>query len=128
VTLRSLGAATLLAVFGALLARTLRSSLLEELQHLADDSFAIPDLGFFEEAQRAQIKRAYAAASRAVFIWSFVSIVVSLALATIIRDCRLSQKEEEATAQNQVSEMEGEEVRLEQGSRDTKEERVKQRS
>jgi flagellar biosynthesis/type III secretory pathway M-ring protein FliF/YscJ len=70
----------------------------------------------------------FAATSRAVFIWSFVSIVVSLALATIIRDTRLSQKEEEATAQNQVSKTEGEEVRLEQGNRDAKGERVKQRS
>jgi hypothetical protein len=41
-------------------------------------------------------------------------------LATIIRDSRLSQKEEEATAQNQVSETEGEELRLEEGSRDAK--------
>jgi hypothetical protein len=67
-TLRSVRAATSLAVFSALLARTLRSSLLEELQHLADDSFAVPDLGFFDEAQCAQIKPAYAAASRVVFI------------------------------------------------------------
>jgi hypothetical protein len=118
-TLRSLGAAVSLAVSGALLANTLRSSLPEELQYLADDSFAAPDLGFFEPAQRAQIKQAYAAASRAVFIWSFVTIVISLALTTIIRDSGLDRKTEEAS-QTRVGETHGGGIQLEQGLADTK--------
>jgi hypothetical protein len=102
-TLRSLGAAVSLAVSGALLANTLRDSLPEELQYLANDSFAAPDLRLFEPVQRAQIKQAYAAESRAVFIWSFVLIAISLGLTMIIKDSGLARKaEEEGATQNQV--------------------------
>lgn len=112
-TLRSLGAAVSLAVSGALLANTLRSSLPEELQYLAADSFAAPDLNLFNPAQRAQISQAYAAASRAVFIWSFVTIAISLALTTIIRDSGLSRKTEEGIVQQPESRTD--EVQLEEG-------------
>ena len=121
-TLRSLGAAVSLAVFGALLANTLRGSLPEELRYLANDSFAAPDLDFFEPVQRAQIKRAYAAASRAVFIWSFVTIVISLGLTTIVRDSGLVRKMEEEAAQNRVAEADGEKMPVEQSNVDVKEE------
>jgi hypothetical protein len=119
-TLRSLGAAVSLAVSGALLANTLRDSLPEELQYLANDSFAAPDLRLFEPAQRAQIKQAYAAASRAVFIWSFVLIAISLGLTMIIKDSGLARKaEEEGATQNQVvGETTDGEVRLEEGKGD----------
>lgn len=90
-TLRSLGAAVSIAVSGSLLANTLRGSLPDELQYLAADSFAAPDLSQFDSSQREQISHAYAAASRAVFIWCFVLIAVSLALTTIIKDCGLSR-------------------------------------
>jgi len=124
-TLRSLGAAVSLAVSGALLANTLRSSLPEELQYLADDSFAAPDLSLFETEHRSQISRAYAAASRAVFIWSFVLIVVSLGLTTIIRDSGLSRKAEEA-GQNTVDERD-ENMHLEECTEDVKRDKAEHR-
>lgn len=102
-----------MAVSGALLANTLKSSLPDELQYLADDSFAAPDLSFVEPEQRKQISRAYAAASRAVFIWSFVLIFISLVLTSIIRDSGLDRKTEEA-AQNAVDERD-EKMCLEEG-------------
>lgn len=100
-TLRSLGAAVSLAVSGALLSNTLRHSLPEELQYLAANSFAAPDLSSFNRQQREQISQAYASASRAVFIWSFVLIAISLGLTTIIRDSGLSRKTEEAVPQHE---------------------------
>ena len=100
-TLRSLGAAVSLAVSGALLANTLRRSLPEELQYLASDSFAAPDLSLFDPTQREQVRQAYAAASRAVFIWCFVLIATSLALTMIIRDSGLSRQPEDAPQQQQ---------------------------
>jgi hypothetical protein len=121
-TLRSLGAAVSLAVSGALLANTLRGSLPEELRYLANDSFAAPDLDFFEPVQRAQIKRVYAAASRAVFIWSFVTIVISLGLTTIVRDSGLVRKTEEEAAQDRVAEADEEKMPVEQSNVDVKEE------
>jgi hypothetical protein len=98
-TMRSLGAAVSLAVSGALLANTLKKSLPEDLQYLASDSFAAPDLSLFDSVQREQISRAYAAASRAVFIWCFVLIAVSLALTLIIRDSGLSRQSENVPPQ-----------------------------
>ena len=98
-TLRSLGASVSLAVSGALLANTLKRSLPEELQYLASNSFAAPDLHQFNTGQRQQIRQAYAAASRTVFIWCFVLIAVSLALTVIIRDSGLSRKKENAPRQ-----------------------------
>jgi MFS family permease len=100
-TLRSLGAAVSLAVSGALLTNTLRRSLPEELQYLAADSFAAPDLSSFNPQQRKKISQAYASASRAVFIWCFVLIATSLALTTIIRDSGLSRKTEEGIQQQE---------------------------
>jgi MFS family permease len=100
-TLRSLGAAVSLAVSGALLTNTLRRSLPEELQYLAADSFAAPDLSSFSPQQRKQISQAYASASRAVFIWCFVLIAASLALTTIIRDSGLSRRTEEGIQQQE---------------------------
>jgi predicted MFS family arabinose efflux permease len=113
-TLRSLGASVSLAVSGALLANTLKSSLPEELQYLASDSFAAPDLNQFDLAQRQQIRQAYAAASRAVFVWCFVLIAVSLALTVIIRDSGLSRETERNTQQQQD---ETDEICLEQQDR-----------
>lgn len=100
-TMRSLGASVSLAVSGALLASTLKRSLPEELQYLASDSFAAPDLGLFDPAQREQISRAYAAASRAVFIWCFVLIAISLALTLIIKDSGLSRATEDIPRQEE---------------------------
>lgn len=100
-TLRSLGASVSLAVSGALLTNTLKRSLPEELRYLAADSFAAPDLSHFDQGQREQISRAYAAASRAVFIWCFVLIAISLALTTIIKDAGLSTKTEEVPQQRE---------------------------
>lgn len=100
-TLRSLGAAVSLSVSGALLTNTLRRSLPENLQYIAADSFAAPDLGSFDSQQRQQISQAYASASRAVFIWSFALIATSLALTTIIRDSGLSRKTEETIQQQE---------------------------
>jgi MFS family permease len=116
-TLRSLGAAVSLAVSGALLANTLRRSLPKELQYLAANSFAAPDLCTFDPRQRKQISQAYAAASRAVFIWSFVLIAISLALTLIIRDSGLSRKTEEAI---QPQETILENVQLEEGNEHSK--------
>jgi hypothetical protein len=99
--MRSLGAAVSLAVSGALLANTLKKSLPEDLQFLASDSFAAPDLSLFDSVQREQISRAYAAASRAVFIWCFVLIAVSLALTMIIRDIGLSRQSENVPQQEE---------------------------
>lgn len=115
-TLRSLGAAVSIAVSGALLTNTLRASLPEELQYLAADSFAAPDMGSFSPEQRKQISQAYASASRAVFIWCFVLIAVSLGLTTIIRDSGLSRKAEtEAAVQQQ--EIDADQVKLEEGGK-----------
>jgi predicted MFS family arabinose efflux permease len=100
-TMRSLGAAVSLAVSGALLANTLKNSLPEDLQYLARDSFAAPDLSLLDSVQREQISRAYAAASRAVFIWCFVLIAVSLALTMIIRDSGLSRQSEDVPEQQE---------------------------
>ncbi|KAI4762103.1 MFS general substrate transporter [Aureobasidium sp. EXF-3400] len=100
-TLRSLGAAVSIAVSGSLLSNTLRRSLPEELQHLAADSFAAPDLSSFNPQQRKEISQAYASASRAVFIWSFVLIAISLALTTLVRDAGLSRKTEEVVQQQE---------------------------
>ena len=112
-TLRSLGAAVSLAVSGALLANTLRHSLPDDLQYLAADSFAAPNLSSFDPQQRKQISQAYASASRAVFIWSFVLIAISLALTLMIRDSGLSRKTEEAVQQQECS---PEDVQLEEGN------------
>jgi MFS family permease len=100
-TMRSLGAAVSLAVSGALLANTLKKSLPEDLQFLASDSFVAPDLSLFDSVQREQISRAYAAASRAVFIWCFVLIAASLALTMIIRDSGLSRQSENVPQQEE---------------------------
>lgn len=116
-TLRSLGAAVSLAVSGALLANTLRRSLPDDLQHLAADSFAAPDLSSFDPQQRKQISQAYASASRAVFIWCFVLIATSLALTLVIRDSGLSRKTEEAVQQQEGS---PEDVQLEEGNERSK--------
>jgi MFS family permease len=123
-TLRSLGAAVSIAVSGALLANTLRRSLPAELQYLAADSFAAPDLSKFEPLQRKQISQAYAAASRAVFIWSFVLIAVSLALTLIIRDSGLSRKTEEAIQQQENN---LEDVQLEEGNGQSKGDQIERR-
>ena len=58
----------------------------------------------FDLQQREQISRAYAAASRAVFIWCFVLIAVCLVLTTLIRDAGLSRQGEDVSAQPQSSE------------------------
>jgi hypothetical protein len=123
-TLRSLGAAVSIAVSGALLANTLRSSLPEELQYLVADSFAAPDLSSFNPQQRKQISQAYASASRAVFIWCFVLIAISLALTTIIRDSGLSRKTEEAVQQ---PERNVDEAQLEEGKEQAKGSQAKNR-
>jgi hypothetical protein len=107
-----------------LLANTLRRSLPAELQYLAADSFAAPDLSKFEPLQRKQISQAYAAASRAVFIWSFVLIAVSLALTLIIRDSGLSRKTEEAIQQQESN---PEDVQLEEGNGQSKGDQIERR-
>jgi predicted MFS family arabinose efflux permease len=123
-TLRSLGAAVSIAVSGALLANTLRSSLPEELQYLVADSFAAPDLSSFNPQQRKQISQAYASASKAVFIWCFVLIAISLTLTTIIRDSGLSRKTEEAVQQ---PERNVDEAQLEEGKEQAKGSQAKNR-
>jgi hypothetical protein len=72
------------------------------LQHLAADSFAAPDLNSFNPQQRKQISQAYASASRAVFIWSFVLIAISLALTTLVKDAGLSRKTEEVVERQET--------------------------
>jgi MFS family permease len=101
-TLRSLGAAVSIAVSGSLLSNTLRRSLPDELQYLAADSFAAPDLDTFDPQQRKQISQAYASASRAVFIWSFVLIAISLALTTLVKDAGLSRKQKKLCRKKRV--------------------------
>jgi hypothetical protein len=96
----------------------------DDLQHLAADSFAPPDLSSFDPQQRKQISQAYASASRAVFIWCFVLIAISLALTLVIRDSGLSRKTEEAVQQQEGS---PEDVKLEEGNESSKGHQTEQR-
>ena len=96
--LRSSGGAVGLAVSSAVLANVLKASLPPRLVGVANSTFATPDLSMYTPADRIIIRQAYAAASRAVFIWCVPLAATALLLCFFIKDEGLQRKEEtEAT-------------------------------
>lgn len=96
--LRSSGGAVGLAVSSAVLANVLKGSLPHRLSYVAESTFAAPNLANFSPADRALIKRAYADANRAVFIWCVPLIGLCFVLNVFITDNGLQRKDEQAPA------------------------------
>jgi len=101
--LRSSGGAVGLAVSSAILANVLKSSLPSRLSSVANSTFAAPDLSGYSAADRAAIKSAYTAASRAVFIWCVPLVGICFLLCALIKDQGLVRKEERDAATAQAS-------------------------
>ena len=100
--LRSSGGAVGLAVSSAILANVLKSSLPPRLASVANSTFAAPDLSGYSQADRIAIKGAYAAASRAVFIWCVPLVGICFLLSALIKDEGLQRQEERVVAAPQV--------------------------
>jgi len=100
--LRSSGGAVGLAVSSAILANVLKSSLPPRLASVANSTFAAPDLSGYSQADRDAIKGAYAAASRAVFIWCVPLVGICFLLSAFIKDEGLQRQEEREVATPQV--------------------------
>ena len=96
--LRSSGGAVGLAVSSAILSNVLKSSLPPRLATVAQSTFAVPNLSGYSEIDRATIVSAYAAASRAVFIWCVPLVGICLLLSALIKDHGLQRKEERQAA------------------------------
>ena len=92
--LRSLGGAVGLAVSSGIMGNVLKGALPERLQGVAANTFALPDLATFSEADRAAIEGAYASASRAVFVWCMPLLGLSLIGCVVVRDRGLQRKED----------------------------------
>lgn len=92
--LRSSGGAIGLAVSSAVLANTLTTILPPSLSNIANSSFAAPSLSDFSGAEQQLIVRAYAQASRNVFIWCTPLSGLSFMLCAFVRDKGLQRKEE----------------------------------
>jgi hypothetical protein len=92
--LRSSGGAVGLAVSSAILANVLRGSLPEHLSYVANSTFAAPDLSTFSLQDQDAIAKAYASASRAVFIFCAPLNALCLALCIFIRDHGLIREED----------------------------------
>ncbi len=92
--LRSAGAAVGLAVSSAILSNVLKASLPPRLAFVANSTFAKPDLSEYSAQDQATVLHAYAAASRAVFIWCVPLIGICFLLCVFIRDNGLVRKEE----------------------------------
>ena len=105
--LRSSGAAVGLAVSSAILANVLKSSLPPRLAAVASSTFATPNLSDYSAANQVVIKEAYAAASRAVFIWCVPLIGISFLLTIFIKDHGLQRKEERQATTTPAGESEG---------------------
>ncbi|KAF2718544.1 putative major facilitator superfamily transporter [Polychaeton citri CBS 116435] len=113
--LRSLGAAVSLAVSSAILANVLKGSLPPDLASLANSTFAAPSLDNYSPEQRVQVVRAYASASRAVFIWCCPLTAVCLLLTMVVRDHGLQRKEEKEAEARTNSDIEKQEGAMEDG-------------
>lgn len=100
--LRSSGGAVGLAVSSAILANVLKASLPSRLAYVADSTFAAPNLSGFSVADQVTIKKAYADASRAVFIWCVPLTAICFALCFLIKDHGLQRKEEQEIAMPQA--------------------------
>lgn len=100
--IRSAGGSVGLAVSSAILGNVLRSSLPQRLHHLANNTFAAPDLSTFSASDRTAIVSAYASASRAVFIWCVPLVGICLLLCALIKDKGLQRKEEQEAATPEV--------------------------
>ncbi|KAK0278204.1 hypothetical protein LTR35_009527 [Friedmanniomyces endolithicus] len=100
--LRSSGGAVGLAVSSAILANVLKNSLPPRLASVANSTFAAPDLSGYSQADRDAIKGAYAAASRAVFIWCVPLVGICFLLSALIKDEGLQRQEEREVATPQV--------------------------
>jgi MFS family permease len=96
--LRSSGGAVGLAVSSAILTNALKASLPDRLSSVANSSFATPDLSSYSEGDRAIIEKAYADASRAVFIWCVPLVGICFLLCFFIKDRGLQRKEESEAA------------------------------
>jgi len=96
--LRSSGGAVGLAVSSAVLTNVLKGSLPGRLLYVAESTFAAPNLANFSPADRVLIKRAYADASRAVFIWCVPLTGLCFVLNVFIKDNGLQRKDEQETA------------------------------
>ena len=92
--LRQGGAAVGLAVSSAIMANVLKASFPKRLQALGENSFATPNLADYSAADQTVIKAAYAAASRAVFIWCTPLVGICFLLTAFIKDRGLIRKEE----------------------------------
>ena len=93
--LRQGGAAVGLAVSSAIMANVLKSSFPKRLEALGENSFATPNLANYSVEDQAVIKAAYAAASRAVFIWCTPLVGICFLLTVLIKDHGLIRKEEQ---------------------------------
>ncbi len=100
--LRSSGGAVGLAVSSAILANVLKNSLPPRLAPVANSTFAAPDLSGYSQADRDAIEGAYAAASRAVFIWCVPLVGICFLLSALIKDEGLQRQEEREVATPQV--------------------------
>ena len=92
--MRSSGGAVGLAASSAILANVLKSSLPPRLASVAGNTFATPDLTLYSQEDRQAIEAAYAAASRAVFIWCVPLVGLCFLLCILIKDNGLVRKEE----------------------------------
>ncbi|TKA81730.1 hypothetical protein B0A55_01139 [Friedmanniomyces simplex] len=70
------------------------SSLPPRLASVANSTFAAPDLSVYSPADQVAIKSAYAAASRAVFIWCVPLVGICFILSAFIKDHGLQRKED----------------------------------
>lgn len=104
--LRQGGAAVGLAVSSAIMANVLKTSFPRRLESLAQDSFAAPNLAHYSEQDQVVIRKAYSAASRAVFIFCVPLVGVCFLLSIFIKDHGLIRKEEreEEKAAEEVAE------------------------
>jgi hypothetical protein len=92
--LRQGGAAVGLAVSSAIMANVLKASFPKRLEALAENSFAAPDLAKYSVEDQAAIRGAYAAASRAVFIFCTPLVGICFLLSVFVKDHGLIRKEE----------------------------------
>lgn len=91
-----------LAVSSAVLANVLKTSLPQRLLSVASNVFAAPDPSMDSESDRDTIAKAYANASRSVFIWCLPVAGIVFLLSAFIKDKGLERKGEQvATAETE---------------------------
>jgi hypothetical protein len=76
------------------MANVLKASFPKRLEALAENSFAAPNLAKYSAEDQAAIRGAYAAASRAVFIFCTPLVGICFLLSVFVKDHGLIRKEE----------------------------------